>query len=83
MILASTSLAFKHFHLHKLKAMVAALTGAHLSPAVRGGRQANNGSNASRDMSKECMGRRPRTPFGKPNKHSKWAVTFTDDVTLA
>lgn len=60
--MASRPLTFKHFHLHKLKAMVAALTDEYLSTQLLPSEEAGmltTGSNASRDLSKECMGRGP------------------------
>lgn len=86
MISASRPLTFKHFHLHKLKAMVAALTGEYLTTQLLPSEEAGTlttGSDASRDLSKECMERGcSRKPFRKPTKHSVWTVTFTGNITL-
>lgn len=65
--MASRPLTFKHFHLHKRKAMVATLTDEYLSTQLLPSEEAGmltTGSNAFRDLSKECMGR------GAPRNHS-------------
>lgn len=65
--------------------MVAVLTDEYLPTQLLPSEEAGmltTGSNASRDLSKECMERGPQKPFRKPTKHSVWTVTFTGDITL-